>query len=80
MRRELDGGLPPLTSEVELVIYRVAQEALTNALRHAGANRLSLSLHQADGHVALTVSDDGRGLPAQPPRDRHSGECVSGRC
>jgi two-component system, NarL family, sensor histidine kinase UhpB len=64
VRRELDGGLPPLAPESELVIYRVAQEALTNALRHSGATTLSLALRQVDDHVALTVSDDGHGLPA----------------
>ena len=35
--RDLQGGLPPLSPEVELVVYRVAQESLTNALRHAAA-------------------------------------------
>jgi two-component system sensor histidine kinase UhpB len=63
VRRELDGGLPRLSPESELVIYRVAQEALTNALRHSGASCLNLGLHRVDGRVALTVSDDGRGLP-----------------
>ncbi len=63
VHRELDGHLPSLSPEVELAIYRVAQEALTNALRHAEATRLSLTLHQTDGRVALTVGDNGRGLP-----------------
>lgn len=66
VKRELDGQLPPLSPEVELVIYRVAQEALTNAIRHAGATRLSIALRQTDGRVALTVRDDGRGLPERP--------------
>lgn len=65
VRRDLDGHLPPLSPEVELVIYRVAQEALTNALRHAEATGLTLGLHQADGRVTLTVSDNGRGLPGR---------------
>ncbi len=66
INRELEGGLPPLAPEVELVIYRVAQEAMTNALRHAGATRLTVSLHRGEDHVALRVSDDGRGMPAAP--------------
>jgi len=66
VQRQLDGHLPPLSPEAELVIYRVAQEALTNAIRHAGARRLSIALRQTDGSVALTVRDDGRGLPKQP--------------
>jgi two-component system sensor histidine kinase UhpB len=63
VRRDLDGHLPSLTPEVELVIYRVAQEALTNSLRHAQASELSLSLQRTDGRVELTVADDGSGLP-----------------
>jgi two-component system sensor histidine kinase UhpB len=63
VRRNLDGRLPPLSREVELVIYRVAQEALTNVLRHAEATEASLSLRRADDQVILTVSDNGRGLP-----------------
>ena len=37
VERELQAKLPPLSPDVELVIYRVAQESLTNALRHSGA-------------------------------------------
>jgi two-component system sensor histidine kinase UhpB len=48
---------------VELVIYRVAQEGLTNALRHAGATEVTLSLRQEGGQVVLAVRDNGRGLP-----------------
>jgi two-component system, NarL family, sensor histidine kinase UhpB len=61
--RELEGALPPLTSETELVIYRVAQEALTNALRHSAASQVRVALrHDQDG-VLLSVADDGHGLP-----------------
>jgi two-component system sensor histidine kinase UhpB len=63
VRRDLDWHLPGLSAEVELVIYRVAQEALTNALRHARCREVTVALRQADGVVALVVSDDGRGLP-----------------
>jgi two-component system, NarL family, sensor histidine kinase UhpB len=65
--RELEGGLPPLSPEIELVIYRVAQEALTNAFRHAEASQVRVALGRAGGNVTLTVADDGRGLPAQIP-------------
>jgi two-component system sensor histidine kinase UhpB len=63
IRRDLDGHLPTLSPDVELVVYRVAQEALTNALRHAEATEVSVSLRRARGCVVLLVGDDGRGLP-----------------
>jgi two-component system sensor histidine kinase UhpB len=65
--RELEGGLPPLSPEVELVIYRVAQEALTNAFRHAQASRVRVALRRGSGNVVLSVTDDGRGLPTPMP-------------
>jgi two-component system sensor histidine kinase UhpB len=64
--RELEGNLPALTAEAELVVYRVAQEALTNALRHSGASHVRVALRSEPGGVVLlTVHDDGRGLPEQ---------------
>jgi two-component system sensor histidine kinase UhpB len=54
---------PPLSEEQELVIYRVAQEALTNVARHARASRAEVTLAQSDGGVTLRVRDDGQGLP-----------------
>jgi two-component system sensor histidine kinase UhpB len=52
----------PLDADDELVVYRVAQEALTNVVRHADATTVSLSLTADDGAVVLRVSDDGRGI------------------
>ena len=65
IRRELDWHLPELSPEVELVIYRTAQEALTNVLRHADASEVFVALAREDGQVVLRVSDNGRGLPAR---------------
>lgn len=62
IRRDLEGHLPPLSDEVELVIYRVAQEALTNSLRHSQASEVGVSLKAAGERVVLTVTDDGRGI------------------
>jgi len=58
----LDSHLPALTREEELVIYRVAQEALTNVVRHAGASRSELVLERGPDRLTLRVADDGRGI------------------
>jgi two-component system sensor histidine kinase UhpB len=56
----------PLSEEQELVIYRVAQEALTNVARHADARHVEFVLGEDEAGVVLKVSDDGRGAaPAQ---------------
>ncbi|MGW3499068.1 HAMP domain-containing sensor histidine kinase [Streptomyces sp. NPDC001020] len=62
--RRFDTDLPALAEEAELVLYRVAQESLTNVARHADADRVEVSLSHADGTVVLAVSDDGRGTAA----------------
>lgn len=67
VRRDFDGHLPALPHEVELVIYRVAQEGLTNAIRHAEGTEVAVSLKRADGRIVLTVADDGRGI-GEPAR------------
>ncbi len=63
VHRDLDWQLPPLAAEVELVIYRTAQEALTNVLRHAEARECRVSLHRSGTAVILEVRDDGCGIP-----------------
>jgi two-component system, NarL family, sensor histidine kinase UhpB len=59
---ELGRDLPPLDDEEELVIYRVAQEALTNVVRHSGARLAELRLETSTERVRLAVRDDGAGL------------------
>lgn len=54
-------GLPHLTPEIELVVYRVAQEALTNVARHARAREAQIGLSRRGGVLVLRVSDDGVG-------------------
>ncbi len=54
-------GLPTLTPEAELVVYRVAQEALTNVARHAKASKVDLGLVQRGGVLVLRIADDGVG-------------------
>jgi two-component system, NarL family, sensor histidine kinase UhpB len=62
LERDLSGDLPALSPEQELVIYRVAQEALHNVVRHAQAQTARIALDPDQGDVVLTVSDDGRGI------------------
>jgi len=62
VRRSFAPGLPALSPEAEVVVYRVAQEALTNAARHADARSVELSLQRLGAHVVLEVRDDGRGF------------------
>jgi ligand-binding sensor domain-containing protein/signal transduction histidine kinase len=56
-----------LSVAAEHHLFRIAQEALTNAVRHAQASQVSVSLAFAADAVALAVSDDGRGLPSEKP-------------
>ncbi|MFB7572930.1 HAMP domain-containing sensor histidine kinase [Streptomyces sp. NPDC093064] len=62
--RRFDADLPALEPETELVLYRVAQESLTNVARHADAERIEVSLRHTDGAVELAITDDGRGIKA----------------
>lgn len=55
-------GLPPLPAAVEVAAYRIAQEAMTNVLRHAAADRCAVSLAVSDAALELEVLDDGRGI------------------
>jgi two-component system, NarL family, sensor histidine kinase UhpB len=66
--------LPQLTPEIELVVYRVAQEALTNVARHSGDDQAELSLDRENGRIVLTVRDRGRGLRT----DDHPGAGMRG--
>ena len=67
IERRIDPDLPPLPNTSEIVIYRVAQEALTNVLRHAGASKVLVRLAVAHDDVVLTVEDDGRGCARVEP-------------
>jgi two-component system sensor histidine kinase UhpB len=57
-----DNDLPALAPEVELVVYRVAQEALTNIARHSASSRAELTLRRDQGRLLLVVRDEGLGL------------------
>jgi two-component system sensor histidine kinase UhpB len=59
---ESDGDFSGLPADVQLVVYRVAQEALSNAAQHSGAEHIVVELTRVDDRVELTVGDDGSGF------------------
>ena len=59
---ESEGDIASVPQDVQVVTYRVAQEALSNAVRHSGAAHLNVRLEREDGSVELSVADDGRGF------------------
>ncbi|SOD59259.1 two-component system, NarL family, sensor histidine kinase UhpB [Streptomyces zhaozhouensis] len=64
--RDLRAGLPALGPDAELVVYRIAQEGLTNVARHAEATRVELALHGEGSRVVLRIDDDGHGVGGAP--------------
>ena len=69
IRVEVDatGYTGRLPRELELALFRVAQESLTNVLRHSGSNHALIRLERDADQVRLEVQDSGRGLPADAP-------------
>ena len=62
----VSGAADPLPGGVELAAYRIVQEALTNVVRHAKAERTHVELDYRDESLCLTVTDDGVGAAARP--------------
>ena len=56
--------LPPLRAAVEVAAYRIATEAVSNAVRHAGASTCAVSLGLSGEDLLVEITDDGRGVPA----------------
>jgi two-component system NarL family sensor kinase len=66
------GGVRPLPVRLEVGLYRIAQEALTNIARHAGASEVSIELATTPAEVRLIIEDDGQGFdPADVPPGRY---------
>jgi two-component system NarL family sensor kinase len=72
VRFHATGGNRPLPNRVEAGLYRIAQEAVGNAVRHAAARTIRVKLLAQPAHVRLMVIDDGRGFDASAlPPDRY---------
>ncbi|MDR6173392.1 signal transduction histidine kinase [Nocardioides zeae] len=67
---QVDVEITTVTEEPDVVtaIYRIAQEALTNVMRHAGARHVSVRVRDVDDHVLVEIEDDGVGLPDELQR------------
>jgi signal transduction histidine kinase len=59
----VDEPIERLPREVEIALFRVLQETLTNVYRHAAARSVDVRIFCRDGHVMLRVADDGKGIP-----------------
>jgi two-component system sensor histidine kinase UhpB len=60
---DLPDAAPRLAPEAELALFRAAQEALANVIRHAAASHVLVRVVNRDGWFRLQVTDDGHGLP-----------------
>ncbi len=70
------GGRPEVDDEAALHLYRIAQEALNNAVRHSKATEFSVSLQQSPRQITLCVRDNGVGFPAERRSDAGMGVSV----
>src|SRR5206468_4689836 len=78
LRIEVDAGpgLDGLPVEVAIAAFRVAQEAVTNAIRHAGALAIQVYLARRDGRVDIEVTDDGRGFDVRAIMEGSSAKAI----
>jgi signal transduction histidine kinase len=56
------GGKPQLSSDVRAVVFRIAQEAITNVVRHANASKIEIQLDYTEDNIYLRVEDNGQGF------------------
>jgi len=70
-----DGEPKPLDKDTEAILFRSARELLTNVIKHANANRVSVSIQRRDNTVQIVVEDDGAGMAdgRQPEKDNAEG-------
>ena len=58
---------PQIAPQTALHLYRICQEAISNALRHSEAKHIQVSLHQSNDELELSIEDDGKGIPESEP-------------
>lgn len=64
---DVDEQLPPLPPGLQLTVYRIVQEAVTNVIKHAAAHRVDIAVtRRGPRSLELSVADDGAGAPAEP--------------
>jgi PAS domain S-box-containing protein len=68
---EVKSLMPDLNKAAQ--VYRIAQEAIENAIKHGEAKKITVRLAKQNGHVNLTVQDDGKGFPKGLPKSRGMG-------
>jgi two-component system sensor histidine kinase UhpB len=64
--RDFPLSLPTLAPDVELAVFRIAQESLTNVARHAEASEVTIAVQAGHDSVVLRIVDDGRGFDGAP--------------
>ncbi len=70
---EQEGDQTPMPDLIEANLLLLAQEAVTNALKHSGASKISILLRLAPGQAELVVKDNGRGFELSSAPGRHEG-------
>jgi len=75
VRLEIPADFGRLPNDIELTIFRIVQECLTNIHRHSGSAAVTIRVERGDGRVALKVQDHGKGIPEERLREL----VVSGR-
>jgi signal transduction histidine kinase len=68
-----EDSLPPVERETAIHVYRILQEALSNVVRHSGAEAAQVRLSSRDGQVRFEVEDHGKGFPPQAAKSKGLG-------
>lgn len=71
-------GFPRFPAQLEIAIFRVVQEALTNVFRHSEARKAQVSILFQDEHIVVKILDDGRGITERTLRSQNLGVGISG--